>query len=156
MILNGQSDKRFELDHPDLGGLAFRIDQLLNQLMGVEEDTTDDEGRVSKAPAQSFTDMMSVDDKSAAKLASGEQTMDPAVVTQLANEPARDYYGRIYREYISAKKALGEPTDHITEDAFATRIQGMEKEAAGKYGRAVRYEVRSSGKEVVLLAVPLP
>ena len=44
-ILNGQSDKRFELDHAELGGLAFRIDQLLNQLMGVEEDNTDEEGR---------------------------------------------------------------------------------------------------------------
>ena len=41
-ILNGQADKRFELDHAELGGLAFRIDQLLNQLMGVEEDPTDE------------------------------------------------------------------------------------------------------------------
>ncbi len=49
-ILNGQADKRFELDHAELGGLAFRIDQLLNQLMGVEEDPTDDEGRVSRSP----------------------------------------------------------------------------------------------------------
>ncbi len=48
-ILNGQTDKRFELDHPDLGGLAFRIDQLLNQLMGVEEDTSDAEGRISRS-----------------------------------------------------------------------------------------------------------
>ena len=51
-ILNGQSDKRFELDHAELGGLAFRIDQLLNQLMGVEEDTTDEEGRVSHVPSR--------------------------------------------------------------------------------------------------------
>jgi methyl-accepting chemotaxis protein len=159
MILNGQSDKRFELDHPDLGGLAFRIDQLLNQLMGVEEDTTDDEGRVSKAPsAQDFTDAMAVDDKRVVASAAGatEQTMDPAVVARLASEPPGEYYGRIYREYISAKRALGEPTEHITEAAFATRIQGMEKDAAAKYGKPVRYEVRSSGKEVVLLAVPLP
>ncbi|MGH7435279.1 MAG: MXAN_5187 C-terminal domain-containing protein, partial [Polyangiaceae bacterium] len=56
-ILNGQTDKRFELDHAELGGLAFRIDQLLNQLMGVEEDTTDAEGRVSMAPnAANFSD----------------------------------------------------------------------------------------------------
>ncbi|MEO8796734.1 MAG: hypothetical protein ABI551_02520 [Polyangiaceae bacterium] len=48
-ILNGQTDKRFQLDHPDLGGLAFRIDQLLNQLMGVEEDTSDAEGRISRS-----------------------------------------------------------------------------------------------------------
>jgi hypothetical protein len=82
--------------------------------------------------------------------------MDPAVVARLAREPVKEYYGRLYREYIAAKKALGEATDHITEDAFATRIQGMEKEAAAKYGKPVRYEVRSSGKEVVLIAVPLP
>jgi hypothetical protein len=157
MILNGQSDKRFELDHPDLGGLAFRIDQLLNQLMGVEEDNTDEEGRVSKAPSQAaFTDAMAVDDKRVASVGSTDQTMDPAVVSRLAAEPEGDYYARLYREYIAAKKALGEATDHITQDAFATRIKGMEREAASKYGKPVRYEVRSSGKEVVLLAVPLP
>ncbi|HEY8087812.1 MAG TPA: hypothetical protein VIF09_08205, partial [Polyangiaceae bacterium] len=58
-ILNGQADKRFELDHAELGGLAFRIDQLLNQLMGVEEDTTDAEGRVSRPPnAANFNDAL--------------------------------------------------------------------------------------------------
>jgi hypothetical protein len=78
------------------------------------------------------------------------------VALRLAQEPAQSYYARIYGEYIAAKRALGEATEHITEQAFATRIQGMEKEAATKYGKPVRYEVRSSGKEVVLLAVPLP
>lgn len=151
MILNGQSDKRFELDHPDLGGLAFRIDQLLNQLMGVEEDTTDEEGRVSKSPSQqSFTDAMAVDEK-----AGGGGPVDPSLVDRLAKEPARDYYARIYREYIAAKKAIGEATDHITEQAFTTRIQGMEQEATAKYGKPVRYEVRAGEKEVVLLAIPL-
>jgi hypothetical protein len=151
MILNGQSDKRFELDHPDLGGLAFRIDQLLNQLMGVEEDPTDEEGRVSKSPSQqSFTDAMAVDDKGG-----GGSTVDPGVLDRLAKELPRDYYARIYREYISAKKALGEATDHISEAAFAARIQGMEQEASAKYGKPVRYEVRAGEKEVVLLAIPL-
>ena len=151
-ILNGQSDKRFELDHPDLGGLAFRIDQLLNQLMGVEEDTTDDEGRVSMAPAASnFTDAMAVDGRPNM----GEAGVDLGAAQRLAAEPQAQYYGRIFREYITAKKALGEATDHITEQAFATRIQGMEREAAAKYGKPVRYEVKASGKEVVLLAIPL-
>jgi hypothetical protein len=156
MILNGQGDKRFELEHPDLGGLAFRIDQLLNQLMGVEEDPTDEEGRVSKSPSQqSVTEAMSVDEKRVAQ--GGESpTADPAVAERLAREPSSDYYARIYREYIAAKKSLGEATDHITEQAFATRIQGMEQEATAKHGQPVRYEVRAGEKEVVLLAVPLP
>ena len=148
-ILNGQQEKRFELDHPELGGLAFRIDQLLNQLMGIEEDTTDEQGRPSKAPsAADFKDAMAVDDKR-------EQQIDPALVQQLASEAPAAYYARIYREYIAAKKANGDATDHITEQAFTTRIQGMEKDAAQKYGRPVRYQVNARGKEVVLLAVPL-
>ncbi len=153
-ILNGQQDKRFELDHAELGGLAFRIDQLLNQLMGIEEDTTDEQGRPSKAPsAADFREAMSVD--RSAQGAEGQQ-VDPAQAQQLAAEPAPQYYARIYREYINAKKALGEQTDHITEQAFATRIQGMERDASQKYGRPVRYQVHARNKEVVLLAVPLP
>ena len=155
-ILNGQQDKRFELDHPELGGLAFRIDQLLNQLMGIEEDTTDDQGRPSKAPsAADFREAMSVDRSTQGAVGEGQQ-VDPAKAQQLAAEPAAQYYARIYNEYISAKKALGEQTDHITEQAFATRIQGMERDASQKYGRPVRYQVHARSTEVVLLAVPLP
>ncbi len=152
MILNGQTDKRFELDHAELGGLAFRIDQLLNQLMGVEEDNTDDEGRVSKAPtAANFGDALSVD-KSGQAHATGASDVDAA---KLAAEPADAYYARLYREYIAAKKALNEQVDHITDAAFKSRIQGMETDASSKHGRPVRYHVQSNGREVVLLAVPL-
>jgi hypothetical protein len=155
-ILNGQNDKRFELDHGELGGLAFRIDQLLNQLMGVEEDTTDAEGRVSGAPnAANFTEAMAVDDRRM-QYQPGEGTLDPESVARLASEQPAQYYARIYREYVSAKRAIGEATDHITEQAFAARIQGMEQDAARKYGRPVRYQVQARNKEVVLLAVPLP
>jgi hypothetical protein len=155
-ILNGQTDKRFELDHAELGGLAFRIDQLLNQLMGVEEDTTDSEGRVSKAPtAANFGDALSVDRSQGGGGGGGgalPSGVDPA---RLAAEPADAYYARLYREYIAAKKALGEATEHITDAAFRSRIQGMEQDAATKQGRPVRYHVQSNGREVVLLAVPL-
>lgn len=159
-ILNGQSDKRFELDHAELGGLAFRIDQLLNQLMGVEEDNTDDEGRVSKAPtAANFGEALSVDRSQggapqAAPAAGGAAGagVDPA---RLAAEPQEQYYERLYREYIAAKRSLGEQVDHITDAAFRSRIQGMESDASAKHGRPVRYQVQSNGREVVLLAVPL-
>ncbi len=56
-IINGQSDLRFQLEHPELGGLVFRINSLLNAMMGVPEDTTDDQGRPSQGPsAQGFQD----------------------------------------------------------------------------------------------------
>ncbi|MGH7270283.1 MAG: MXAN_5187 C-terminal domain-containing protein, partial [Polyangiaceae bacterium] len=153
-ILNGQADKRFELEHAELGGLAFRIDQILNQLMGVEEDTTDEEGRPSRAPsAAGFTEPLEVDDKKMQQ--SAEASVDPDAARRLAAEPPAQYYARIYREYITAKRAIGEATDHVSEQAFAARIQSMEHDAAQKYGRPVRYQVHARNKEVVLIAVPL-
>jgi hypothetical protein len=50
-IINGQQDLRFQIEHDELGGLVFRINSLLNALAGVPEDTTDDQGRPSKAPS---------------------------------------------------------------------------------------------------------
>ncbi len=155
-ILNGQSDKRFELDHPELGGLAFRIDQLLNQLMGVEEDTTDDEGRVSQAPSQkNFSEAMSVDERRSGASVSDAAGLDAAAASRLAAEPTADYYARIFREYIAAKKALGEATEQITEPTFVSRIQDMEREASGRIGRPVRFQVSSTGREVKLMEIPL-
>jgi hypothetical protein len=149
-ILNGQTDKRFELDHPELGGLAFRIDQLLNQLMGVEEDTTDAEGRVSVSGNPSrYTE--SLDDEKG-----GAGGADAEIAQRLAAEPAAQYYARLFREYAAAKSAIGESTAHITEAAFASRIQSMEADAMQKYGRPVRYQVQSRNREIILVAVPLP
>jgi hypothetical protein len=143
-ILNGQTEKRFQLEHAELGGLAFRIDQLLNQLMGVEEDNTDEQGRVSRPPTAAAMNQ-AVGMEQSAVMASAE----------LANEPPAQYYPRLYREYIAAKKALGEAVDHITEQTFTQRIQGMEAEAQQKTGKPVRYQVQSRGNEVVLLPVSI-
>jgi hypothetical protein len=148
-IINGQHDKRFNMEDSDLGGLAFRIDQLLNKLMGIEEDTTDADGRVSNnsiVPAPSFKDL---EEKQA------DPSADPAFALALANEAPEAYYARLFAEYISAKKAIGEATDHITETTFSDRIKGMETDAGEKHGRKVRYHVRSTGREVVLVAIPL-
>jgi methyl-accepting chemotaxis protein len=149
-VLNGQTDKRFELDHPELGGLAFRIDQLLNQLMGVEEDTTDAEGRVSISGSPSrYTESLE-DDRHG-----GGGSAEAANVDRLASEPAAEYYARLFREYAAAKEAIGESTAHVTEEAFTSRIQSMEADALQKYGHAVRYQVQSRNKEIILVPVPL-
>lgn len=146
-VLNGQHDKRIELEHAELGGLAFRINQLLNQLMGVEEDTTDSQGRVSNPPPAAAL--------SRAVEVPSSPDLGAAAGASLGAEPEAAYYTRLYGEYIAAKKALGEPTDHITDEAFKSRIQMMEREAQTKQGQKVRYQVQSNGKEVSLLAVPI-
>jgi hypothetical protein len=151
-IINGRNDLRFEIEHPDLGGLVFRINSLLNALMGVAEDTTDDQGRSSRQPdTGDFQEALSVDESSVAG-----QTVDPEYAAQLAAEPDQLYYARLFREYIARKQQLGDPVDHITEVAFIGRIQASEQEMAQKHGRVVRYRIDLRNNQVVLTAVPLP
>ncbi len=52
-IINGRADLRFEIEHPELGGLVTRINSLLNAFMDVPE--TDEDGRPSvPADARNF------------------------------------------------------------------------------------------------------
>lgn len=150
-IMNGRTDRRFEIEHAELGGLVFRLNSLLNQLLGVQEDETDDQGRPSRAPeASSFSDALEVDERMAA-MAAGEV----ADAHALRDEAPDAYYKRIFDEYIAGKRSLGDPVEHITFHAFVERIQASEKELSEKHGKPVRYKVEVRGREVVLLAVPL-
>ena len=145
-VINGNTNQRVQIEHAELGGLAFRINQLLNTVLGVEEDDTDEEGRPSSPPQQNhFQEAMSVDDRNT----------DAGVASALAAEPEGAYYARLYREYIDLKKQNGESVEGITQDVFVNRIKGMEKDQAAKVGKPVRYAVQRRDKQVVLLAVPL-
>jgi hypothetical protein len=150
-IINGNSALRFQIEHAELGGLVFRINSLLNALMGVAEDTTDDEGRPSTSPsANMFQEALSVDESAATT-----QAVDPGIRATLAAETADRYYRRLYQEYIGAKRQLGDPVDHITFDAFVTRIQASEQQMSEKHGRPVRFQVQLKDGAVVLNAVTL-
>jgi hypothetical protein len=150
--MNGKTDLRFEIEHAEYGGLVFRINSLLNQLFGVQEDETDDQGRPSRAPSStSFEDALSVDER----MATSADGADAGDQRTLREEPEAKYYARIFGEYIAGKRSLGDPVDHITQEAFTARIRASEAEMAQKHGKPVRYKVEVRGREVVLLAVPL-
>lgn len=154
-ILNGRTDLRFEIEHAVLGGVVFRINTLLNQLMGVQEDDTDEEGRPSLAPsATAFQGALDVDQS--ASHDNGTEQVDMAAAATLAAEPADQYYARIFQEYIQAKRSIGDQVDHITQQSFVERIKQREQEMSSKTGRPVRYQVQLRGREVVLIAVQLP
>lgn len=147
-VINGNTNHRVQIEHAELGGLAFRINQLLNTVLGVEEDTTDEDGRPSVPPVpQHFQEALAVDESRGAP--------DAAQAAALAAEPQGAYYARLYREYIEAKRANGEAVDNITEQVFVDRIQGMERDQAAKTGRAVRYAVQRRDGQVRLLAIPV-
>ncbi|NUP06618.1 MAG: cache domain-containing protein [Polyangiaceae bacterium] len=147
-IMNGQTNRRLEIEHAELGGVVFRINSLLNQLFGVAEDDTDEDGRPSRPPnAQGFNEAISVDES----IAVGGANAAEAQV--LFAEPEGAYYTRVFNSYIAAKRSVGDPTDHITQPEFVARLRLSEAELAQKHGKPVRFRVEVKGKEVVLVAV---
>ena len=150
-IINGQSDRRFEIEHPDFGGLAFTINSLLNELMGVQEDDTDEHGRLSRAPGtpEKMGEAFAVPVHTSPDLSVQVES------EALRSEPEAAYYARLFVDYTAAKKGIGEATDHIKETDFIQKIKGLEAEALEKQGKTVRYKVEVSGNKVNLMAVPV-
>ncbi len=150
-VINGQTDLRFELDHKVLGGLVFRVNSLLNQLLGVREEETDAEGRPSTGPSSSsFTDALELDERMVSL--SFEDVKD---AHGLRDEAPEDYYKRIFDEYLAAKRAIGAPVDHIKFAPFIQRIKSSEYELKHKHGKPFRYQIEQKSGEVVFVAVPL-
>jgi hypothetical protein len=152
-VINGKTDQRIEVESAELGGLAYRINQLLNVFTGTPEE--DEQGRVSGAPDWSG-DASAADGKSTPPPgpAQSEEPDDPALAEKLASEPAEAYYDRIYTEYVAAKEALGENVSNITKDRFIQRLQANEASLQKKHGcRMVRFQVQSKGAQVNLRPV---
>lgn len=152
MIISGNQNIRFELEHDELGGLASRINTLLNSLLGVAEDNTDEQGRSSSAPSgRSFNEALAVDESSVS-----QPNTEMALAQALAAIPAEEYYAQLYESYVGALRRVGNPVDHITPESFRTRITSNEQEMLAKHGRRVRYQVEVKDNGVVLMAIPLP
>jgi hypothetical protein len=161
-VINGRTDIRLEIQSAELGGLAFRINQLLNVFTGTEEGTEDEQGRVSMRPkAGDWKDAAFADAPAAGGAASGggainpdEPIDDPALAARLAAESEASYNQRVYDEYAAAKQALGESVANIPAERFAQRLSGRAAALAKKHGcRLVRFQVESRDGQVLLRPV---
>ena len=152
-IINGQTDIRFELEHKVYGGLVFRINSLLNQLLGVQEDNTDEDGRPSTAPG-AFTPPpatgITVDES---MVSVGVDAI--AEAGALRDEAPEDYYKRIFDEFLAARREVGDPADALKFAQFSQRIKHSELQMSQKHSKPFRFKVEVKGKDVVLVAVPL-
>lgn len=167
--INGNTDVRLDTTNPDLGGLAYRINQLLNVFTGVSEgESEDDQGRVSNVRQQDWKDSAFTDagqqgqaqaaaaggfSTGATSAGGNEPIDDPALAQRLSAEAEDSYYHRVFQEYVAAKKSLGENIN-IPEDRFTQRLRGNEQALVKKHGvRGVRFVVQKSGSQVNLQPV---
>jgi hypothetical protein len=147
-VINGRTDVRLDIESAELGGLAYRINQLLNVFTGTPE--ADSEGRVSPPPA-AWAEAAAT---SLTQRGSTTSDEDPALAARLAEEPQDAYYERLFQEYVAAKRALGENVSSITKERFIQRLQANEMVLMRKHGcRMVRFQVQVRGTQVNLLPV---
>jgi hypothetical protein len=178
-VINGRTDLRLETDSAELGGLAFRINQLLNVFTGTEEASEDEEGKISVPPSEghwkddAFADSQRAASSSknpaiapaapaaassagagAAAGSADDVVDDAALAGELAKETEETYQERLYKEYVQAKQALGENVSNIPKDRFWQRLTGRADALVQKHGcRAVRFQVHTLDNQVVLRPV---
>ena len=164
-VINGKTDLRLSTDSAELGGLAFRINQLLNVMTGTEEASEDEEGKLSIPPSEghwkdaAFSDARAAQPSPAGSPATSptdpdEVIDDPNLAAQLADEQEDTYNDRVYREYVAAKQQLGENVSSIPKDRFSQRLKGRADALAQKHGcRMVRFQVSTQNDQVVLRPV---
>ncbi|MEM9074139.1 MAG: MXAN_5187 C-terminal domain-containing protein [Myxococcota bacterium] len=149
-VINGRTDFRLDVESSEFGGLAYRINQLINVFTGVAE--TDEDGRSAgggggwEGPAAPAAE--------ASGGGGGGSDEDPAVAAQLAAEPEAEYEQRIYDEYVAAKQAAGEDVSNIPKDRFLTRLRKNAENLTKKHGcKMVRFQVQTRGNQVILRPV---
>src|SRR4029453_13646232 len=119
----------------------------INVFTGGSEE--DDEGRVSQPPhsppprggggggaawegpafsegAGAGASMPQVAAQANVKVGGEEIIDDPSLATRLEAEAETDYYARVYKEYVNAKRAAGEDVSSIPAERLVQRLKANE------------------------------
>jgi hypothetical protein len=151
-VINGRGDVRLEVETAELGGLSYRVNQLINLLTGVAEE--DDEGRaVTSSGAWEAVSISGPDPGARPSATSPLQSDDPKVAA-LAAVPEDQYYAKLYQDYVAAKQSVGEDVSNVPQERFIERITGNAAHLAKKHdAQMVRFEVETIGGQVNLKPV---
>lgn len=151
-VINGRGDVRLEVETAELGGLSYRVNQLINLFMGVAEE--DEEGRaVTSSGGWEAIRTNSQELPATSSVSEATQTVDPEAA-ELAAQPESEYYAKLFQDYVAAKESVGEDVSNIPEDRFLQRIRGNAEHLLKKHGaRMVRFKVETVGGQVNLKPV---
>ncbi len=153
-VINGRNDVRLQIDTPELGGLSYRVNQLINMFTGVAEE--DEQGRAVTSSGGWAAVTVTGPEIVRLKRNSQDSKLEANEVdTQaLAGEPEGRYYTRLYQEYVAAKRNIGEDVSNIPEERFVERIKSNASHLLSKHdARMVRFRVETEGGQVNLKPV---
>ncbi len=157
-IINGNVNHRLDTESAEFGGLAYRINQLVNVFTGVSESDGDD-GQWGTQDSMMQTDAGATTNASSTASSTGSGSGggaidDPAVAAKLAAVPEAEYLTQVYNDYVSAKQGAGEDVSNITEDRFSQRLKRNAESLRKRHGcKEVRFVVENNDGHVVLKPV---
>jgi len=148
-VINGRGDVRLEVETVELGGLSYRVNQLINLFTGVAEE--DDEGRAVTSSG-GWEAVSATGPEPGSRLSSaGVIEGDDQHAAALAAVPEAQYYASLYQDYVAAKRSVGEDVSNIPQERFIQRIKGNAAHLQQKHGaQMVRFEVETIGGQVNL------
>jgi hypothetical protein len=151
-VINGRGDVRLEVETPELGGLSYRVNQLINLFTGVAEE--DEEGRAVTSSGGWEAVSITGPDPGARPSSSGPIESDDPEALALAALPEGQYYALLYQDYVTAKQSVGEDVSNIPQERFIERIRGNAAHLVKKHGaQMVRFKVETIGDQVNLKPV---
>ena len=151
-VINGRGDIRLDVDTPELGGLSYRVNQMINLFTGVAEE--DEEGRAVTSSGGWESVSASNSGSASGPSARSRVTADDPEASALAAVPEGQYYAQLYKDYVAAKQAVGEDVSSISETRFIERIKGNAAHLIKKHeAQMVRFKVETIGNQVNLKPV---
>jgi hypothetical protein len=144
-IINGNLDRTFRPVGLELDGLANGLNVMLARLLGRPEPGDEEFDEDGNQIIQGRVEFDEGD---------GAPAPDPDLAA-LAQESEPDYYKRVYTEYLSARKASGNP-DEVSFESFIAKLKVNEGKLKAQYQcRAVRFRVVMKDGKVTLKPVPI-
>jgi HAMP domain-containing protein len=153
-IVTGNLRHRIDVDDADLGGLAYRINQLVSALTGESEAAESPMKEEGWGTFDSTLSQPSSMEPAAAPLPT-DPVDDPEIAAALAAESEEVYLARVFREYADAKRAVGEDLGKISAEKFSERLRGSAHAMGERHGCPVRFRVEEGEGRVILRPVLL-
>jgi len=149
-VINGRGNVRLEVETVELGGLSYRINQLINLFTGVAEE--DAEGRA--VTSSGGWEAVSASGPDLGSSSAGPIQSDDPQAAALAALPESQYYALLYQDYVAAKQSVGEDVSDVPQERFVERIRGNAEHLVKKHGaQMVRFRVETIGDQVNLKPV---
>jgi len=149
-VINGRGNVRLEVETVELGGLSYRINQLINLFTGVAEE--DAEGRA--VTSSGGWEAVSASGPDPGSSSAGPIQSDDPQAAALAALPESQYYALLYQDYVAAKQSVGEDVSDVPQERFVERIRGNAEHLVKKHGaQMVRFRVETIGDQVNLKPV---